>query len=174
VVLVATGTNFPDALAAAAAAAKLNGPVLLTPPGALPVEVVAEINRLNPDGILVIGGTAAVSDTVLGQLAALKPTTRISGANRYDTAVAISQHAFTNPNAVNRVYIAVGTNFPDALAGAAAAAARGAPVLLTPSDSLPATVILEIVRLGPSRIYILGGTAVISTNVANQLQALLP
>jgi putative cell wall-binding protein len=174
VVLVATGTNFPDALAAAAAAAKLNGPVLLTPPGALPAEVAAEITRLDPDTILVIGGEAAVSSAVVDALSAIKPTTRISGANRYDTAVAISQHAFTNPNAVNRVYIAVGTNFPDALAGAAAAAALGAPVLLTPSDSLPVSVAIEIARLGPSRIYILGGTAVISDNVANQLEALLP
>jgi putative cell wall-binding protein len=174
VVLVATGTNFPDALAAAAAAAELNGPVLLTPPDALPAEVAAEITRLDPDSILVIGGEAAVSSAVADDLSAIKPTTRISGANRYDTAVAISQHAFPNPSAVNRVYIAVGTNFPDALAGAAAAAALGAPVLLTPTDSLPASVAAEIQRLGPSRIYILGGTAVISDNVANQLEALLP
>jgi putative cell wall-binding protein len=46
--------------------------------------------------------------------------------------------------------------------------------LLTPTDSLPTSVSAEIQRLGPSRIYILGGTAVISANVANQLEALLP
>jgi putative cell wall-binding protein len=174
VVLVATGTNFPDALAAAAAGGELNGPVLLTPPDTLPAEVAAEIERLDPDTILVIGGTAAVSPAVFDALNDIKPTTRISGANRYATAVAISEHTFTNPGAVNRVYIAVGTNFPDALAGAAAAASLGVPVLLTPSDELPQSVIDEIQRLGPTRIYILGGTAVISTNVANQLEALLP
>jgi putative cell wall-binding protein len=174
VVFVATGTNFPDALAAGAAAAELNGPVLLTPPGSLPDEVAAEINRLDPDTILVIGGEAAISTTVFNALNTIKPATRIAGTNRYGTAVAISQHAFTNPAAVSRVYIAVGTNFPDALAGAAAAAAVGAPVLLTSSDSLPASVVAEINRLGPSLIYILGGTAVISTNVATQLAALLP
>jgi putative cell wall-binding protein len=87
--------------------------------------------------------------------------------------VALSQHAFTDPDLVDIVYVAVGTNFPDALAGAAAAAATGSPVLLTPTGSLPQAVADEITRLNPTRIYILGGTAVISPAVEDQLAALL-
>jgi putative cell wall-binding protein len=71
------------------------------------------------------------------------------------------------------VYIAVGTNFPDALAGAAQAAASGSPILLTPSNALPADVVAEITRLEPYAIVILGGTAVISQAVESQLKTLL-
>ncbi len=173
VVVIATGANFPDALAAAAAATALGGPVLLTPTASLPQAVITEIGRLDPALIIVAGGPIAVSDDVFDQLDSLAPTIRLAGANRYDTAVAISQHTFTNPALVGHLYIAVGTNFPDALAGAAAAATTGAPVLLTPTASLPQTVIDEITRLDPTRIYILGGTAVISQTVENQLTALL-
>jgi putative cell wall-binding protein len=170
-VVIATGTGFADALAGATLAALGNGPVLLTQPGALPEVVRQEILRLDPDNIVVLGGPAAVSDAVLTELNGLAPTNRISGANRYDTAVAISKEAF--PTGAEVVYVAVGTNFPDALAGAAQAAAWGAPILLTPTDALPQTVIDEITRLDPYAIIILGGTAVISPAVENQLKALL-
>lgn len=171
-VVIATGTNFPDALAAASLATQVNGPVLLSPTGNLPQNVSDEIERLDPATIYIIGGTAAISTAVADQLATLATTTRLSGTNRYNTAIAISQEAF--PAGAEIVYVAVGTNFPDALAGAPQAAAAGAPVLLTPTDSLPAAVATEITRLGPVQIIVLGGTSVISPNVANQLEALLP
>lgn len=174
VVVIATGANFPDALAAAAAANALGGPVLLTPTDSLPQTVVAEVGRLDPAQVIVIGGPAAISDSVFNQLNALKPTIRLFGANRYDTAVEISKHTFTIPALIDRVYIAVGTNFPDALAGAATAATAGAPVLLVSTTSVPASVVAEINRLGPTRIFILGGTAVISQAVESELAALLP
>jgi putative cell wall-binding protein len=173
VVVVATGQNFPDALAAGAVATALGGPVLLTPTDSLHPDVATEISRLDPDLIIVAGGPAAINDAVFAQLGAIKPTVRVSGADRYATAVALSQHAFTDPDLVDIVYVAVGTNFPDALAGAAAAAATGSPVLLTPTGSLPQAVADEITRLNPTRIYILGGTAVISQAVEDQLTALL-
>lgn len=170
VVVIATGTGFADALAGGPAAKKFGGPVLLTAPDALPQVVADEIARLSPSTILVLGGTGAVSDAVKTQLQALAPTvTRISGASRYETAVAISQYAFPNPGDVHSVYIAVGTNFPDALAGAAEAAAKGVPILLTPTDTLPTNVANEIDRLHVSTIYILGGTGVVSTAVETQL-----
>ena len=171
IVVIATGTGFADALAGASLAALGNGPVLLTQPGALPGSVAAEIERLAPDEIFVLGGEAAVSAGVFTQLQGLAPTTRISGANRYATAVEISEAAF--PDGAGVVYIAVGTNFPDALAGAAQAAASESPILLTPSDALPQSVIDEITRLDPYAIVILGGTAVISQAVEDQLEALL-
>jgi putative cell wall-binding protein len=172
-VVIATGTGFADALAGASLAALGNGPVLLTQPGTLPASVTAEIERLAPGQIFVLGGEAAVSAAVFTQLQglALATITRISGSNRYVTAVEISMAAF--PDGAGVVYIAVGTNFPDALAGAAQAAGSGSPILLTPSDALPQSVIDEITRLAPYAIVILGGTAVISQAVEDQLETLL-
>ncbi len=124
----ATTTTTP--LADIAAATAGNGPVLLVDGTTLLQAVADEIVRLTPDRIVVVGGTTAVSDAVLTALDALQGSDtvdRISGPNRYATAAAISEDAF--PGGSNRVYIATGLNFPDALAGAAAAGTYGAPVL---------------------------------------------
>ena len=68
VVYVAAGTNFPDGLSGSAAAGELGGPLLLTAPGALPVSVATELARLKPRRVVVLGGTSAVSNTVVLQL----------------------------------------------------------------------------------------------------------
>ncbi len=171
IVFVATGSGFADALAGGPAAAALGGPVLLTSSGSVPKAVSDEIARLSPDTIVVLGGTGVVSKAVYKQLSGMAPTTvRLGGADRYETAVAISKYAFPNPGDVHQVYIATGENFPDALAGAAEAAAKGVPILLTRSSTLPSTISDEIDRLDVSTIYVLGGKGVVSNSVANTLK----
>jgi putative cell wall-binding protein len=150
----------------------LDGPVLLTDPNSLPQVVADEITRLAPSRIVVVGGTAAVSPGVFAQLQGLVANTvRISGANRYDTAVAISQDAFSAGAA--RAYVGTGLNFPDALAGAAAAGWWHGPVLLVPGTSIPTSVSDEITGLGATKIIILGGTAVVSIAVETSLGLLV-
>jgi len=70
VAYVATGANFPDALAAAAAAGHLGGPVLLVTATSIPAETAAELDRLNPGRIVVAGGSSVVSNAVLSALQA--------------------------------------------------------------------------------------------------------
>jgi hypothetical protein len=97
VVYVATGENFPDALGAAATAALGLGPVLLVQQNAVPAPTLAELNRLQPPQIVIVGGTAVISNAVKATLEGLGwgPTvTRIAGANRYDTAAQLSQATF--------------------------------------------------------------------------------
>ena len=90
--------------------------------------------------------------------------TRLSGADRYATAAAIS--AATFKPGVPVVYLATGLNFPDALAGAAAAGGNGGPLLLVGS-TMPAATAAELARLKPARIVILGSTTVVSAAVAS-------
>ncbi len=92
------------------------------------------------------------------------PLTRLSGADRYATAAAIS--AATFKPGVPVVYLATGLNFPDALAGAAAAGGNGGPLLLVGS-TMPAATAAELARLKPARIVILGSTTVVSAAVAS-------
>jgi hypothetical protein len=97
VVYIATGENFPDALGAAAAAAVGLGPVLLVQQNAIPAPTLAELNRLQPPKIVIVGGPAVISAGVEGQLEALSwaPTVaRIAGANRYATAAGLSAATF--------------------------------------------------------------------------------
>ena len=91
VVYVATGENFPDALGAGPAAAMVKGPILLVSQNGIPGETAAELTRLSPDKIIIVGGTAVVSTTVETGLAAFAGTVeRIAGTNRYDTAAKLS------------------------------------------------------------------------------------
>jgi putative cell wall-binding protein len=72
------------------------------------------------------------------------------------------------------VYLASGEGYADALSGAAIAAQRSAPLLLTRSASLPTFVADEFNRLSPRNIVILGGEASVKPEVVSRLQALLP
>lgn len=169
-VMVATGRNFPDALAGSAAAGRFNMPVLLTQPDSIPASTLSEIDRLNPQKIYVLGGPAIVSEAVRTQLQAYAATgvvERIFGADRFATAAAISA-TFYAPN-VQAAFIAVGTGFADALAGAPAAALLDSPLLLVRTDTITDATSAELSRLQPQRIYILGGPGVVSDAVAAQL-----
>ena len=171
VVYIATGLNFPDALAAAAAAGQLGGPVLLVTPTSIPTVVKTELTRLKPDKIIIAGGPSVVSASVATQLDAYTtgPVLRQSGADRYATAAAISAATFAPGPEV--AYIATGLNFPDALAAAGAAGRLGGPVLLVSTNSIPTVVKTELTRLKPQRIIIAGGPSVVSASVATQLDA---
>ena len=68
VAYVANGMNFPDALSGAPIAGKNGGPVLLTNATSLPGAIAAELKRLQPKKIVVLGGTGAVSNTVKAKL----------------------------------------------------------------------------------------------------------
>ena len=172
VAYVATGSAFADALAGGAAAGRQAGPILLTLPSSLPAATAAELQRLRPGRIVVLGGTGAVSAAVAAQLDAYTSgsVTRLSGADRYATAVAVSQ-ATTAPGA-RVVYLATGTAYPDGLAGTPPAVRDRGPLLLTRSDALPATVASELRRLAPARIVVLGGAGAVSSGVLSQLRQL--
>lgn len=169
VVVVSTGADFPDGLAAGPAAAVWGGPVLSTAPTTLPAATRAELVRLRPGRIVVTGSTAAVSESVVQQLRGLTPgaVTRAAGPDRYVTAAAVSAAAF--PAGSDLAFVATGAAFPDALSGGAAAAVNGAPVLLTQPATLPESTRAELVRLAPTRIIVLGSEGAISAPVAAEL-----
>jgi ell wall binding domain 2 (CWB2) len=100
--------------------------------------------------------------------------TRVSGAYRQATAVAVSQTAFPTAGSASAVVLARADDFADALAGGPLAAAKHAPLLLTSSGSLDAVTAAEIQRVLPKggTVYLLGGTAAISDAVATAITAL--
>lgn len=98
----------------------------------------------------------------------------VSGSDRFDTAAKASQVAFSEPGSASAAIVANGLSWPDALGGAALSGAADGPLLLTTANSLPASTINEIKRLAPTRIYLLGGTSVVSESVETALRALVP
>ena len=171
VVYLATGQDFPDALAGAAAAGSQGAPMLLVTKDGVPAATAAELVRLQPARIVLFGSVTSVSDSVLAALGAYAPSgaIRVSGTDRYSTSAAISAASF--PAGVSVAYIATGLNFPDALAGAAVAGLTDGPLLLVTLDEIPAATAAELARLRPGRIVILGSTGVVSSAVASALAA---
>ncbi|HEX9549520.1 MAG TPA: cell wall-binding repeat-containing protein [Candidatus Limnocylindrales bacterium] len=169
-VFVATGANFPDALAGAAAAAAEDAPTLLVTRTAIPAATRTELGRLKPARIVILGSAGVISSSVAEALRPYTsgPVVRLAGDDRYATAAAISSATFAP--GVGRVYVATGANFPDALGGAAAAGRNGAPVLLVARDRIPDSIAAELRRLAPAEIIILGGTAAVSASIEEALR----
>jgi len=171
VVYIATGRNFPDALAGGPAAGMLRGPVLLVEPNGIPSATAKELKRLAPGRIVVAGGSSVIGSAVLSGLKAYSGSVvRQSGTDRYATSVAISV-ANHRAGSTEVVYIATGSGFPDALAAAPIAGRQRGPVLLVTPTSLPGSVANELRRLSPNRVVIVGGTNSVSDKVVQAILA---
>jgi len=132
-VLLASGEQFPDSLVAGPLAYQLDAPILLTRMGVLPEATAAELGRLLPSRITIIGGPAAVAPSVATAAASaagidVGAVERIDGATRYDVALSVAKRV--SPDAANGVVVASGTSWPDAVSVSAAASAKGEPILL--------------------------------------------
>ena len=175
VVYVASGAEFADAAAAAAIAGQQGAPLLLVQPTAIPAAISAQLTRLAPNRIVVLGGSGAVSSGVVTQLGAYTtPTTgqvtRAAGADRYATAVDLAETTFTSP--VDTVVVVDGQDFADAVSAAPLAALDHAPVLYVQPGAVPSSVddaLLNVLK--PTHIVIVGGTAVVSDAVADAMIA---
>ncbi|MFB2581270.1 cell wall-binding repeat-containing protein [Herbiconiux sp. P15] len=174
VAYVVSGTGFADALSAGPVAAAQQGPVLLTPPDALPSAVAQELRRLAPERIVVVGGPASVSEAVVTGLGLIAPTERVSGADRYEVSRNLA--ALAHPDGAPLVYVATGTTFPDALSAGAAAGAASMPVVLVPGggSALDAASTAALGALSPQEIRIVGGPASVTEGVADSLEAIAP
>ncbi|MGH1548381.1 cell wall-binding repeat-containing protein [Leifsonia poae] len=164
-VYVANGISFPDALSGGPAAAQDSGPLLLTAPTYLPASVSAEITRLHPAHIVVVGGPAVVGSAVFNALKGLSPDVqRVYGSDRFGTSQAVIKHSFKTAPIV---YVSTGLNFPDSLSAGGAAGSLHAPLLLvngnTTSVDAPTAALLQ--SLGTSKIVIIGGSAVMSPSL---------
>ena len=171
-VFIASGAIYTDALSGSAAAAYFGSPVLLTAPTVLPDVIRAELKRLNPKKIVVLGGPGTVSQGVMTLLSNYAPTVnRMDGKDRYEVSAAVSKSTF--PARTKTVYIASGAIYTDALSGSAAAGHTDGPVLLTAPNVLPDVIVAEIKRLKPQKIVILGGSATVSNGVMKVLQGIV-
>jgi len=170
---VATGANFPDALSAGSAAGAKGAPVVLVDGGADTVgqPTSSLITGLGVAAVKIAGGEASVSSGVQESLNQKVPTSRVAGSDRFETSVALNHDAFTSSDTA---YLANGYNFPDALAGAALAGKSQAPLFAIPPTCVPQNVLVELDRLGVSKVVLLGGTESLNSDVADLVSCTLP
>ena len=158
--LVADGTNFPDALSAGAAAARVAGAVLLSN-GSSTVPITSQYISSRPSlSLTTVGGPAATAYPA-GQA--------IVGVDRYDTSAQVAARFFPTPGTIG---LASGANFPDTLAGGAHIARFSGPMLLTdPSTLSPATQAYLTAKASSIVAgFLYGGTAAVSESVRTAAQ----
>ena len=171
VLYIASGAGWADALSAAPAAAVQGGALLLTDPDQLFPVTSAEITRLAPKKVVVVGSELTVSAAVYRQIDAVAGTVvRIGGTDRYDTSRRIVADAFPAGSAED-VFLATGGNFPDALSVGPVAGRLGEPVLLVDgaNAALDAATRSAVSRLDPTTAVVLGQEPSISAGIQNEL-----
>lgn len=168
-VLIATGSDFPDALSAGPAAAALGAPLLVVRGSARTLDrpTLALLDELGAARATIVGGTGVVSSGIESQLVSLLgrgAVDRSQGKDRYATSLAINAAAFAGI-AAGDAYTATGTGYADAIAVTALAGARKRPLYL----SIPYCVRADLASVlhGPTvtRVRVVGGPAALRSTV---------
>ncbi|MDA3936511.1 MAG: cell wall-binding repeat-containing protein [Actinomycetota bacterium] len=153
--VIASGENYPDALSGSPMAAAAGWPVLLTRADTLPPETSQAMDQLAIDDTIVLGGTSAVSQSAASTLPSVR---RIMGDTRYTTSRAIADWAHDSGVLDgDRIGLATGLSFPDALAAGAYLAAADSPVVLANSVTWDTAAWLSAHDSRFDSIVLLGG-----------------
>ncbi len=189
-VIIVRGDDFADALSAGPVASLRGAPILLgtsqqlerdnpTYASSIKNTLINEVKRLKATNAIICGGTSAVSQETENILRSEGITTeRISGSDKYQTSIMLSQKEFRS---ANTALIARGDLYPDGLAAGPLISLKNGPILLVPSTSFqensPASsqkiidnVKAELQRLNVKNVIIAGSDKAISLDVEQQLQ----
>jgi putative cell wall-binding protein len=115
--------------------------------------------------VKIAGGPGSVSPQIEAQLNGIfggANVDRLSGLDRYEASLNISADAFSS---AETAYIAVGTKFPDALAGSALSALDGAPLFVVPGNCVPQSMLDEMDAMGVGEVVLLGGPGSLTVEV---------
>lgn len=177
-VVLASGENWADALAAAPLSTTLDAPVLLTPQSGLAAPIASALVALHPDRLVVLGGESAVASSVASEAAAaagvpLTAVRRIAGADRYKTAVLIAGEVGTSSGAVT---VVSGEAYADAVSASAFSGMLGRPILLTRQDRLSPEVseYLDAHAAAITTAVVVGGPVVVSEDAVTALRSHVP
>jgi putative cell wall-binding protein/beta-lactamase class A len=167
-VLVAEGHAYIDGVIAAGMAAALHSPLLYVAKDGIPADVSAELRRLAPARIVVLGGEAGVSAGAFVALRQHAPTvTRLAGPTRYGTSLA-ALAALERP--FDTVYVVGGTSLVDApLAFATASATSRGAILVHGQGTADAATVDGLRGVGAQRVVIVGGLGTVSASYAASL-----
>jgi putative cell wall-binding protein len=169
--LIATGFNFPDALAAGPISFQ-GHPLGLSTKDSIDDEVVSALKAAGVNKVLIFGGTTAVSPAVEAKLkaAGIDTAARFAGTDRADTSAQAAEYAVKNLAFTDK-HVGVASGYvngygADALAGGPLEGKEKSPMLVTRDVNNPGTSVLDYLKnhsatLSTGHIY--GGTAAVST-----------
>ena len=181
--VVANGWSPPDIGAAAALAARSSrSAVLYTERDTLPQASAALLRDYDVARVILIGGTAAISDETRDAIAAAAgadaSVTRLTGAGRVDTAAAAARRVLGSPAAAPdgiTLVVANGWSPPDVgVAAALAAATPNAAVAYVAQGELPQATEALIRDYRVGQVIIIGGRAAVADEVRTAITAAAP
>ena len=160
--IIASGEDFPDALATAPLGSKEIAPILLVTRNQMDKKVSKALKDLNIKRVYVAGGQNSVSKKLEAQLPQV--IRRFNGQDRYETAILVASYTYPESK---EVFVASGETFPDALVIGPVCARRKAPILL--SKSTPVKVTDDYIEKSKIEyLYIIGGTNTIYAETAHK------
>ncbi|MDP2233322.1 MAG: cell wall-binding repeat-containing protein, partial [Actinomycetota bacterium] len=182
-VVIATGENWPDALAGASFAGAVGAPILLVGDMTadmcaedLPQAVADEIERLGASSVYILGGEKAIAAGVQSDIESItgEDAMRFAGMDRYETACVVASETVgvLGDEWDGTAFATTGRNWPDALAAAPLAAFAGYPVFLADADGMSDDTEACMDELGVTGTIVLGGTVAMPLSVTAQMQSL--
>ncbi len=143
-VVVTSGEIFADALSAGSISCKNSTPILLVEKNKIPDCIKKHLKNNNA---IIVGGEFSVSKSVQNKI---KNSIRLSGKNRYDTSLKVADYAYKNSD---KLILASGDDYPDALIASVVSNRMKAPIILSPKNST------DYVKdnINSKTIYIVGG-----------------
>ncbi|GAB4279035.1 MAG: hypothetical protein Kow0056_11920 [Coriobacteriia bacterium] len=177
----ASGETFPDALSVSPVAAENGWPIILVGQSRLVTDTVSAYNGLGIDSAVFVGGDGAISPAVRQELIArttLDPAKvkRLEGTDRYETAYQVGRYSLRHGLSDERLVMATGEEFADALAGGVLAERKNAIMLITRPHELSTPtrrVLLDEWTWNVLRAYVLGGPNAIQPAAENALASYL-
>lgn len=168
-VILASSSNFADALAGSYLAAVKDAPILLAKEKYADI-VCDYLNKNLADGgtIYMLGGADVMPWSILDDMNVDYRPKRLSGDDRYATNLAILKHA---PIGSSDLLVATGRDFADSLS----ASATGLPILLVNSKA-GRTLSAEqkdFLRSVTGDIYIIGGESAVSESFESQIRSVV-
>ena len=177
-IVMVSGRHWYDAVVAAGYAGRVNGAVLMTPPGGLRDDALSFLKRVKAKRVTVVTTgdwpNTTVSPAVKSALEDAGVTVYgIGGSDRYATGTVVAEWLARNQSVSGKVaIIANGEVFADALVAGPLAARRGIPILLNPQDALHSDVGGFLDDAGIEQVVLMGGTAALSADVESAITAM--
>lgn len=166
-IIITTGTDFSDALSIAPMAAKEGIPIILVPKDTVPSTFKNYLANNSITKTIVLGDIDVISDNVANQFPGVQ---RITGKDKFERNINIINE-FSEDINFNKVCVASGDNFPDALSGTAYCALNSEPIVLVSNEEVPdVTKSFITSKLGTiTEVDVLGGQASVGDSILNNM-----
>lgn len=163
VILVNGDNSLADGLSASGLSGVLNAPILLTHKDIIPSETLSRLSNVKK--AYIIGGENAISSKVESQIKnkgiSIK---RLKGNDRLKTSYAVAKE-ISEIKPVSEIYLANGyKGEADAMSIGSVANKKGQPIILTNGKEIPFDT-------SKTKNYVIGGSGVMSNNLANKTHA---